>query len=67
MSSGFGLFQYSGGVVGNLTYRFSTNFDYVFCRVLLLDTGKIAEFDAPDALLSRKGVFYSMARDAGLA
>jgi len=36
-------------------------------RILLLDAGKIAEFDAPSELLRRKGTFYSMAEDAGLA
>ena len=36
------------------------------CRVLVLDKGQIAEFDTPTNLLSQKGIFYGMAKDAGL-
>uniref|UniRef100_A0A672Q906 Canalicular multispecific organic anion transporter 2-like n=1 Tax=Sinocyclocheilus grahami TaxID=75366 RepID=A0A672Q906_SINGR len=36
-------------------------------RVLVLDKGKIAEFDTPTNLLAQKGIFYGMAKDAGLA
>ena len=36
-------------------------------RVLVLDAGKVAEFDSPINLLKAKGVFYGMAKDAGLA
>lgn len=32
-----------------------------------MDAGKIAEFDSPENLLEAKGIFYSMAKDAGLA
>ena len=36
-------------------------------RILVLDQGKIAEFDAPSALLEDKtGIFHGMAKDAGL-
>jgi ABC-type multidrug transport system fused ATPase/permease subunit len=39
-----------------------------FCRILVLDAGKIAEFDTPQNLLAdKKSVFYGMAKDAGLA
>lgn len=31
-----------------------------------MDAGKIAEFDSPANLLEAKGIFYSMAQDAGL-
>lgn len=36
------------------------------CRVLVLDKGKIAEFDTPTNLISKRGIFYGMAKDAGL-
>jgi multidrug resistance-associated protein (MRP) len=36
-------------------------------RVMVLSSGEIAEFDAPNALLSQKdSMFYSMAKNAGL-
>ena len=38
-----------------------------FFRVLVLDAGKVAEYDTPANLLAAKGIFYSMAHDAGLA
>ncbi|KAL7409542.1 hypothetical protein BDY24DRAFT_345184, partial [Mrakia frigida] len=36
-------------------------------RVLVMDSGKVAEYDTPEALLSRKNsIFYSLASQAGL-
>ena len=36
-------------------------------RVLVMDAGKVAEFDTPEALLGRKeSIFYSLASQAGL-
>ena len=32
-----------------------------------MDAGKVAEYDSPAKLLEAKGIFYSMAKDAGLA
>uniref|UniRef100_A0A672Q8X6 ABC-type glutathione-S-conjugate transporter n=1 Tax=Sinocyclocheilus grahami TaxID=75366 RepID=A0A672Q8X6_SINGR len=46
-------------------HRLNTIMDYT--RVLVLDKGKIAEFDTPTNLLAQKGIFYGMAKDAGLA
>lgn len=40
---------------------------FVLYRVLVLDNGTIAEFDTPANLIAAKGIFYSMAKDAGLA
>ncbi|KAM9726615.1 ATP-binding cassette sub-family C member 2 [Menidia menidia] len=35
-------------------------------RVMVLDAGKIVEFDSPSNLLEKQGHFYSMAKDAGI-
>lgn len=36
-------------------------------RVIVLDQGKIAEYDTPQVLLSNKNsIFYGMAKNAGL-
>ncbi|KAG7280285.1 hypothetical protein CRUP_026826 [Coryphaenoides rupestris] len=34
--------------------------------VMVLDAGKIVEFDSPENLLEKRGHFYSMTRDAGI-
>jgi ATP-binding cassette subfamily C (CFTR/MRP) protein 1 len=37
-------------------------------RIMVMDKGKIAEFDSPKNLLENKSsIFYSMVKDAGLA
>ncbi|KAM6997810.1 ATP-binding cassette sub-family C member 2 isoform 2-T2 [Tautogolabrus adspersus] len=35
-------------------------------RVMVLDAGRIVEFDSPSNLLEKKGHFYAMAKDAGI-
>uniref|UniRef100_A0A6Q2YIH7 ATP-binding cassette, sub-family C (CFTR/MRP), member 2 n=1 Tax=Esox lucius TaxID=8010 RepID=A0A6Q2YIH7_ESOLU len=35
-------------------------------RVMVLDAGKIVEFDSPSTLFNQQGHFYSMAKDAGI-
>ncbi|XP_061547082.1 canalicular multispecific organic anion transporter 1 [Phycodurus eques] len=35
-------------------------------RVMVLDAGRIVEFDSPSSLLEKKGDFYAMAKDAGI-
>lgn len=36
------------------------------CRVIVLDKGEIRECGAPSELLQQRGLFHSMAKDAGL-
>lgn len=33
---------------------------------MVLDAGKIVEFDTPSNLLEKQGHFYAMAKDAGI-
>lgn len=35
-------------------------------RIVVLDHGKVAEFDTPEVLIKRKGLFYELVREAGL-
>ncbi|XP_076820993.1 multidrug resistance-associated protein 1-like isoform X2 [Clavelina lepadiformis] len=49
-----------------IAHRLNTIMDST--RVLVLDAGRIAQFDSPTNLLKpKKGIFYEMAKDAGLA
>ncbi|NXG87129.1 MRP3 protein, partial [Stercorarius parasiticus] len=57
--------QFEDCTVLTIAHRLNTIMDYT--RVLVLDNGTIAEFDTPASLLASKGIFYSMAKDAGLA
>ncbi|CAN9508890.1 unnamed protein product [Ophioblennius macclurei] len=57
--------QFEGCTVFTIAHRLNTIMDYT--RVLVLDKGQIAEFDTPSNLISRRGIFYGMAKDAGLA
>ncbi|XP_052452980.1 ATP-binding cassette sub-family C member 3-like isoform X1 [Carassius gibelio] len=56
--------QFEDCTVFTIAHRLNTIMDYT--RVLVLDKGKIAEFDTPTNLLAQKGIFYGMAKDAGL-
>ena len=35
-------------------------------RVLVLDKGETTEFDSPSNLITQRGAFYKMVKDAGL-
>ncbi|XP_035468595.2 ATP-binding cassette sub-family C member 3 isoform X2 [Scophthalmus maximus] len=56
--------QFEDCTVFTIAHRLNTIMDYT--RVLVLDKGQVAEFDTPTSLISQKGIFYSMAKDAGL-
>ncbi|XP_028263925.1 canalicular multispecific organic anion transporter 2 isoform X3 [Parambassis ranga] len=57
--------QFEDSTVFTIAHRLNTIMDYT--RVLVLDKGKIAEFDTPTNLIAQRGIFYGMAKDAGLA
>ncbi|XP_028333034.1 canalicular multispecific organic anion transporter 2 isoform X2 [Gouania willdenowi] len=56
--------QFESCTVFTIAHRLNTIMDYT--RVLVLDQGQIAEFDTPSNLIAQRGIFYSMAKDAGL-
>lgn len=35
-------------------------------RIVVLQQGKVAEFDTPDELIKKRGLFYELVREAGL-
>jgi ATP-binding cassette, subfamily C (CFTR/MRP), member 1 len=35
-------------------------------RIVVLDHGKVAEFDSPAELIRRKGLFYELVKEANL-
>ncbi|XP_067433255.1 ATP-binding cassette sub-family C member 3 isoform X2 [Thunnus thynnus] len=57
--------QFEDCTVFTIAHRLNTIMDYT--RVLVLDKGQIAEFDTPTNLISQRGIFYGMAKDAGIA
>ncbi|KAK7134168.1 hypothetical protein R3I93_017543 [Phoxinus phoxinus] len=56
--------QFEDSTVFTIAHRLNTIMDYT--RVLVLDKGQIAEFDTPATLIAQKGIFFGMAKDAGL-
>ncbi|CAL8264121.1 unnamed protein product [Lota lota] len=56
--------QFNNCTVLTIAHRLNTIMDYK--RVLVLEKGKIAEFDSPTNLIAKKGIFYKMAKDSGL-
>ncbi|XP_074152159.1 ATP-binding cassette sub-family C member 2 [Sminthopsis crassicaudata] len=56
--------EFSNCTVITIAHRLHTIMD---CdRIIVLDSGKIIEYDSPDRLLQRSGPFYFMAKDAGI-
>ncbi|XP_025226482.1 multidrug resistance-associated protein 1 [Theropithecus gelada] len=56
--------QFEDCTVLTIAHRLNTIMDYT--RVIVLDKGEIQEYGAPSDLLQQRGLFYNMARDAGL-
>ena len=57
--------EFSDCTVLTIAHRLNTILDNN--RVMVLDQGRIAEFDTPDNLLADKqSIFYGMAKNAGL-
>ncbi|XP_071481121.1 multidrug resistance-associated protein 1-like [Diadema antillarum] len=57
--------EFSECTVITIAHRLNTIMDST--RILVMDAGQIAEFDTPSELLAKGGIFYAMAKDAGLA
>uniref|UniRef100_A0A8C4Q402 ABC-type glutathione-S-conjugate transporter n=1 Tax=Eptatretus burgeri TaxID=7764 RepID=A0A8C4Q402_EPTBU len=57
--------EFVTSTVITIAHRLHTILDY--SRILVLDQGRIIEFDSPENLLERRGLFFSMAKDAGIA
>uniref|UniRef100_A0A8C7JQ85 Multidrug resistance-associated protein 1 n=1 Tax=Oncorhynchus kisutch TaxID=8019 RepID=A0A8C7JQ85_ONCKI len=56
--------QFDDCTVLTIAHRLNTIMDYT--RVLVLDKGEMAEFDSPSTLITKRGIFYKMAKDSGL-
>ncbi|XP_071760532.1 multidrug resistance-associated protein 1-like [Centroberyx gerrardi] len=57
--------QFEDCTVLTIAHRLNTIMDYT--RVIVMDRGYITEMDSPSNLISQRGQFYRMCREAGLA
>ncbi|KAG5854427.1 multidrug resistance-associated protein 1-like [Anguilla rostrata] len=56
--------QFEDCTVLTIAHRLNTIMDYT--RVIVMDKGHIAEMDSPSNLITQRGHFYRMCREAGL-
>ena len=56
--------QFSTRTIITIAHRINTILDSD--RILVLDAGRVAEFDTPEELVKRKGLFWELVREAGL-
>ncbi|KAI4887642.1 hypothetical protein NFI96_020496 [Prochilodus magdalenae] len=56
--------EFSNCTVLTIAHRINTILDS--SRVMVLDAGKIVEFDSPNSLLEKQGHFYALAKEAGV-
>lgn len=56
--------MFSNRTIITIAHRINTILDSD--RIVVLQQGKVAEFDTPRALIERRGLFYELVREAGL-
>uniref|UniRef100_A0A8C4N8Z1 ABC-type glutathione-S-conjugate transporter n=1 Tax=Eptatretus burgeri TaxID=7764 RepID=A0A8C4N8Z1_EPTBU len=56
--------EFVTSTVITVAHRLHTVLDY--SRIMVLDQGRIVEFDSPRKLMKKRGLFYCLAQDAGI-